>query len=262
MLAAERQAVIYDLVRRGDAVKTSELKARLGASEMTIRRDLQELESRNLLRRVHGGAVPVGEIIDEHLFVVQSRVEVARKRPIAQLAAEIVCDGMSVAVDGSSTALEFARLLGNFKGITLVTNNLTVLWEFRGAAVNLISLGGSVAIDGNSLDGAFAVENARQLHVDAFFFSCAGFGAEGVTNASPVASEVRRTLLSNAKQNILLADSTKYGKKGFITLFDWSDVDILITDSGLTEDARDAVAQAAPQLDIRIAQLVNSGPAK
>ena len=119
-----------------------------------------------------------------------------------------------------------------------------------------------MAVDGNRIDGPFAVENAAHLYADAFFFSCAGFDAEGITNASPVAGEVRRMLLKNAKRNVLLTDSTKYGRKGFIALFDWSDVDILITDSGLTEEARDAITWAAPQLDIRIAPLADSGPAK
>jgi DeoR/GlpR family transcriptional regulator of sugar metabolism len=253
MLANNRQSTIYDMLRKSGSVRTSELKSVLHVSEMTIRRDLEELETRNLVRRVHGGAIPAGDMLSDMSFEAQSEVSVEEKLAIAHKAVELVSDGMHVAIDGSSTGVEFARLLKNLHDITIVTNSLGILLEFRNVpSVSVIILGGSLAFDGNSIDGAFALENAKQLFVDAFFFSCAGFDAEGITNSSPISSEVRKTFIKNAKKKVLLADSTKYGNKGFIKLFGWDDVDVLITDSHLPAHAAEAILQNAPNLDIRI----------
>jgi len=258
MLADQRQAAIYDLIRKDGSVKTIALKSMLGVSEMTVRRDLEELEARNLIRRVHGGAVASLDRLSESSFAVNAEINVEKKLAIAHRAAQFVENGMYVALDASSTVSEFARLLKSYQGITIITNSLGVLWEFHTVPnARVMVLGGSLAIDGNSIEGTFAVDNASNLFVDTFFFSCAGFNADGVTNATPVASEVRKMLLKNARQSILLADSSKYGKNGFIKLFDWSDVDVLVSDSGLSKEAQESILASAPHLRIEVADTVS-----
>lgn len=255
MLASERQTIIYNIVRRDGAVKTSDLKSILKVSEMTIRRDIEALEFRKLVQRVRGGAVAVGNTAGNMPFAIQSGIHLAKKLDIARTAAELVRDGMHIAVDGSSTGLESARLLKSFKDITLVTNNISLLWEFRNLpAIRVVILGGEIASDGNSIDGSFAIENAVQLFPDIFFFSCAGFDTDNITTATPIAVEIRKILLRNSKKNILLADSSKFGKKGFVRLFDWSNVNVLITNPDLSEQARDSILGNAPHLEIILAE--------
>ena len=255
MLASERQALIYNLIRRDGSAETTELKAMLKVSEMTIRRDIDELEARRMVQRVRGGAIAIDSSMVEVPFAVQAGVNLDKKLSIAHKVIELVSDGMNIAVDGSSTGFESARLLKGFKDITLVTNNISVLWEFRDmSAIHVVTLGGSVAVDGNSIDGAWAQDNASQIFPDIFIFSCVGFNAEEITTTSPVGAEVRKILLKNSQKNVLLADSTKFGKKGFIKLFDWKGVDVLVTNSDLSDQARDSIISNAPHLEILLAE--------
>lgn len=257
MLANDRQVMIYSLIRKQGSVKNTELKAMFPVSDMTIRRDLDELEAKKLVRRVHGGAVFAGEPVSEMSFSDRIVVEVEKKLAIAHKAVELVKEGMYVAIDGSSTGLELARLLKNFHDITVVTDSLNVLWELRNvSSIRVLTQGGWIAKDGNTVEGLFSVENAHRLSVDVFFFSCAGFDEEGITNSTPIGSDVRRAIQKNSKQNVLLADSTKYRRRGFIKLFAWIDVHVFVSDSGLSPAARQGIVEAAPHLELEIADTI------
>lgn len=256
MLAAERQSLIYTLVRENGSAKIGELARALRVSGMTVRRDLELLEAERRVQRVHGGAVSVAGPAPELPFASRSVLEIKKKLAIAESAKRMVTEGMNIAIDGSTTGLEFARRLRDAKGITVVTNNVGVLWEFHDQpGVSVIMLGGSLAGDGNTIEGTFAVEHANQIYVDMFFFSCAGFDEVSITNSTHMGSDVKRALLANAKQNILIADSTKFGKRGFLKLFEWSDVDILITDDEISDDAVASLKDRAPHLRVEIAEM-------
>lgn len=206
MLASERQSMIYALVRERGSAKIGDLAKVLRVSGMTVRRDLELLEAERVIQRVHGGAVSVAGPAPDLPFASRSVLEVNKKLAIAESAKKLVNEGMNIAIDGSTTGLEFARRLRGIKGITVVTNNVGVLWEFHDQRdIHVMMLGGALASDGNTVEGTFAVEQANQMYVDLFFFSCAGFDELSITNSTHIGGDVKRALLENAKQNVLLA---------------------------------------------------------
>ena len=257
MLAAERQSMIYALVREKGSAKIGDLAKALRVSGMTVRRDLEFLEAERVLHRVHGGAVSVAGPAPDLPFASRSVLEVNKKLEIAESAKKLVKEGMNIAIDGSTTGLEFARRLRGLEGITAVTNNVGVLWEFHDRSdVHVMMLGGALAGDGNTVEGTFAVDQASQMYVDMFFFSCAGFDELSITNSTHIGGDVKKGLLENAKQNVLLADSSKFGRRGFLKLFECADVDTLITDDEIEEEAVANLLERAPHLKIEVADSI------
>ena len=116
--------------------------------------------------------------------------------------------------------------------------------------IELVLLGGTLERDGNTFDGLLAVENARRIQVDCCFFSATGFSDEDVVNSGMIGSQVKQLMIRNARKVVLLADSTKYGKRGIIKLCRWSDVDVFIADCGLPEPARAAIRAAGTEVHV------------
>ena len=123
-LAPLRHGQLLSLLRQEGVVRLDTLCERLEVSPATIRRDLEELETRGLLRRVHGGAVPVNKLLEEPLFDEKADQFQKEKSRIAQAALEFIEPGETVYLDGGSTVLALARLLKNRDDITVVTNSL------------------------------------------------------------------------------------------------------------------------------------------
>ena len=118
----------------------------------------------------------------------------------------------------------------SFEALLLLRNRLDT--------VSVFLIGGELSKDSNTLDGYIAVETAQKLFVDLCFISCGGFTTEGFTNPGITGSQVKKIMLKNAKTRYLLADSTKYNRRGLYMLGGWSAIDTLITDDGLEEKAQ------------------------
>lgn len=235
MNAHERQKIILQLISEKGAVTVADLCRQFGVSDMTIRRDLSTLEQSSLLRRIHGGAVSARGRSYEPPVLTRIHEAPEAKRAIGKLAATLVHEGNSLAIDIGTTTLEMARNLTRLRDITVVTNSLpiaNVLIDQPG--IRLIVCGGIVRPGEHSLIGPVAEYSFSRFYVDKAFIGIGGVDIEaGLTEYNLEDAEIKRHMINNSQRCILLTDSRKFGLKTFASVAPLSVVDEVVTDDGL-----------------------------
>jgi len=172
MLNLERQAKILELIEEHGKVEVGDLSRLLRASEVTIRKDLKELQARGLLRRAHGGAVRAVTVSADPSLQVKAALHADEKRRIGAAAAALVADGESIILDSGTTTQQVARYIKDRRDLKVITNALNVAAELTGAGgVEVILLGGLLRQHSGSLVGQFAEEMLKQLSVDKLFLA-------------------------------------------------------------------------------------------
>ena len=254
MLASQRRATILGLVEDSGAVRVSELVDQLGVSDMTVRRDIEQLATEGLVERVHGGALAVGSRSSEEPgFTAKSALMQSQKNAIAQAAAQLVEPGAAIGISAGTTTYEFARAVRSVPDLTVVTNSVPVaqLLHESGAPGQTVVLTGGVRTPSDALVGPVAVSALRSLHVDLLFLGAHGVdGRTGLTTPNLVESETNRALVASARHVCLLADSSKWGTVGLSTFADLADVDLFVTDDAFPERAREAARESVGSLEI------------
>jgi DeoR/GlpR family transcriptional regulator of sugar metabolism len=224
-MAASRRREIADLLRQDGAVTVAMLEQRFGVSSMTARRDLAELERQGLARRTHGGAVVPGTAAHEDSFQHRLRIDAAAKERLAAAAVAVVAAHETIYVDSSSTAWFAARaLVASRMPLTIVTNSVPVM-ELVGAAdaanVELIGIGGSMRRLTRSFVGPHAVRTVLEHFADKVFLSVKGVSSAGMlTDADPLEAEVKRAMISQAEEPVLLVDGSKLHTRGLAAITD------------------------------------------
>ena len=244
------QLILQELLGAGK-ISVAGLAKRLKVSAATIRRDLGELERRGLLRRSHGGAIPIQRLLYEpfsHLsyYHEQERQRAAEKRRIALVAAELVADGDTLAIGAGTTATQVARSVCLRKGITVLTNAVNVAMELSHRDdLKVFVTGGQLSGDWFALVGPSAIQSASEMFVDKVFIGVDGIHIEhGLTTNYPDQATIHRAMMRQARQRIVVADHRKIGAIGRALIWPVEDIDILITDKGATdEDIASFVAQ-------------------
>jgi len=244
LTATERRAqLILQQLLRAEKISVASLAKRLKVSPTTIRRDLAELEQRGLLRRSHGGAVPIQRLLYEpfrHIsyFHEQERQHGAEKRRIGLVAAELVSDGEILAIGAGTTATQVARSICLHKGITILTNAVNVAMELSHRDdLKVFVTGGFLSGDWFALVGAAAIQNAGEMFVDKVFIGVDGIDIEhGLTTNYPEQAMIHRAMMRQARQRIVVADNRKIGEIGTALIWPTQEIDILITDKGATDE--------------------------
>jgi len=244
MLRAQRRQEILNAVRSGSA-QVAELATAFGVSEMTVRRDLRDLEQEGKLTRVYGGAVAA----DEPSFaeVVVERLD--RKSRIGAAAAELVRDGQTIMLDIGTTTLQLARHLRG-RSVTVITSNLAAYEELLPeTSVELVLLGGVVRRNYRSLVGVLAEDALRQLRADVAFLGASGIEKDlSVLDSTMVEAPIKRAMLASATRSVLLADSAKFGMRGVARVCGADELDVLVTDEGAPGDARERLERAGVEV--------------
>jgi DeoR/GlpR family transcriptional regulator of sugar metabolism len=239
MFPAERREQILRAVRTGSA-HVSELATTLGVSEMTVRRDLAELERDGKLTRVHGGAVRSAA---EPAFaeIVIERLE--QKDRIGALAAGLVADGQTVMLDIGTTTLQVARHLRG-RTLTVITTNLAAYEELLPeTSIELVLLGGIVRRNYRSLVGVLAEDALRQLRADVAFIGASGIDEHdlAVVDTTMIEVPIKRAMMAASARSVLLADSAKFGMRGVVRVCGVDALDALVTDDEVPPACRDAL---------------------
>ena len=243
--APERQERLRQIVRARHAVRVEELREELGVSTATIRRDLDELEERGQLRRVHGGAVAVDVRPIEARFEAKVAKHADEKRRIAARAAELVEPDARMYLDAGSTCLELARLLIDRADVTVVTNSLPAIVELAGRGPRLIVLGGELRPLSQAIVGPLTARLLDELYVDRAFMGTFSLSLDaGLTTTDPGEAFTKERVMSRAREVVLLADSSKLGSRSFAHAGRLDQLDIVITDAEL-DDAAAAVFASA-----------------
>lgn len=256
-LVPERQRHLVDTVNDRGFVRVDELCALLNVSPATIRRDLEALEERRELRRVHGGAMSVGNRVIEPTFDDKTVLASGEKRSIAACATDLVEAGDSIYLDGGSTILELARQLRNRKDITIVTNSLRAAAELSQGGPKLILIGGQLRRRSQTMVGTLTRQVIGEIHLDKAFMGTIGLTfKEGMTTTDEDEAFTKRLVMHHADKVILLADSTKLGKVAFARAGEVADLDALITDEGI--DAAFAADLREKDLEITVTGIAES----
>jgi DeoR family transcriptional regulator, fructose operon transcriptional repressor len=234
-LAPQRWDRLRALIREQRVVRLEDVCAQLGVSPATVRRDLDELERGGVVRRVHGGAVSVESRLDEEpLFADKTAIAAREKHRIATAALAYVQPGDTIYLDGGSTVLELARLLRERTNLTVVTNSLQAAHELAGHGPRLILIGGELRRRSQALVGPLTRLVLQELHLDKAFMGTIGFAPkEGLTTTDPSEAFTKEMVIGQARQIIVLADSSKAGKVSFASAGRWDRVHVLITDKPL-----------------------------
>lgn len=214
----------------------------MDVSTSTIRRSLKFLEQQGLLRRTHGGAVPVEPLLYEpfrHVssFQEQEQQRATEKRRIGLAAAGLVGDGEIVAIGAGTTTTQVARSIRHRKNITVVTNAINIAMELSHQAdLKIIVTGGFLSGDWFALVGSTAIANVNEIFVDKMFVGVDGINIErGLTTNYPDQAAIHRAMLRQARQKIVVADYRKIGVTGTALICPISEIDILITNKGISD---------------------------
>lgn len=222
----------------------------LQVSESTIRRDLDALEEKRVARRTRGGAVFLADSPQELAFAHRHASFLVEKQAIARLAAELVDDGETVVLDGGTTTYELARLLVG-RQLQIVTNSVPIAMLFASRLESeLIMLGGYLYPRTGDAVGEIAISALKHIHANKAFVGAAGITAEGLFNVNMSIVEVERHILKCADRKIILADSSKFGKRALAHLAPLTDVDLIVSDSGLDDQYRHMISEHHLQLKI------------
>jgi DeoR/GlpR family transcriptional regulator of sugar metabolism len=254
MLARQRQALILDHVREDGAVRVADLVRELGVSDMTVRRDLEILDERGLLEKVHGGATSVaGTALFEPGFALKSTLQEREKDAIADAAVGFVEPGMAIAVSAGTTTFALAQRLAYIPGLTVVTNSVRVgdvLYQ-TGRTDQTIILTGGVRTPSDALAGPFAVAALRTVHVDLVFVGVHGMDPRsGFTCPNLLEADTDRALIEAGRRLVVVADASKWGVIGISSIARLDQADVLVTDAGLAPDARAILSESVRDLII------------
>ena len=264
MLATQRQAFILHEIRRTGAARVSDLTALIGVSDMTIRRDLEQLAADGSIRKVHGGAVLNGNATEEPGFAAKSHLEQAAKSAIARLAATLIRPGSAIALSAGTTTWTLAQYVSAIPGLTVVTNSTTVadlIGTDGSAAGQTLILTGGVRTPSAALVGPVADQAIRSLHVDQLFLGVHGMDAvAGFTTPNLAEAETNQALIQSANQVVICADATKWSTIGLASFAPLSAADIVVSDDGLSAQAMSVLRDQVGE--VRLARVARGAEAE
>jgi DeoR/GlpR family transcriptional regulator of sugar metabolism len=247
MSAAERRSQIAQMVLEKGRVLVADLVSQFEVTETSIRRDLTLLEQGNRLKRVHGGAIPIPGSSRTDSFAEKRELHISAKQRIGKAAAELIKTKDIVLLDSGTTTLQVVRQipssLRNSSMITLVTNSQPIAQEVLSwPSPNLTILGGLYLPDYQATVGPQTLSQLQELRADKVFLGTDGLTlASGATTADILMAEVDRMMVEHSRQIILVTDSSKFGRVGFVPIKPANAIHTLITDTNAPPDIVQAI---------------------
>jgi DeoR family fructose operon transcriptional repressor len=234
-----RQREIYLLALKTGAVDVAELARRFDVTTETIRRDLSELQDQHLLRRVHGGAVPVEHRQFEPMVDARDMQNAEEKLRIGREAIREVPELGSVIIDSGSTGQRLAEVFPVDRRVHVITNSLiTAATLARRGVSELTVLGGGVRTNTFAMVDASTIDTVRTLRVDVLFISCDGLSFQrGLTTPYREESLLKRAMIDSARRIVAIVDQSKIGNDQTFSYGRLDEIDVLVTDSRVDDDA-------------------------
>jgi DeoR family transcriptional regulator, aga operon transcriptional repressor len=243
MLIDERRQHILELIQRQGRVLVTDLSSELEISQITIRKDLDWLQSQGLIQRSHGGAlrIPSSALADPTLQEKQKQHFVEKQR-IAAAAVKMVEEGQCVILDSGTTTTAIAQGLKRFNRLTVITNAVNIAAELAGTDFEVILVGGTLRKNSFSLVGPLAEDNLEEMHADILFLGVDGFDLEvGTTTPNFLESRVNRAMVKAARKVVVVCDSSKFNHRSLSRITPPGAIHYLITDRNLPSSAVDAL---------------------
>lgn len=238
MALNQRRVKILHLIREDGHAKVQELSKIFNVTDTTIRQDLEALEKMGYIQREHGGAFLKGVDSFAKTGKVLNQSHIEEKREIAHKAISFINEGESIILDSGSTTTEIAKLLTQYRDLTVITNALNIaLILGENPGINLIVTGGEFKAPTLSLTGKMAADSLKDFHANKLFLATAGISSDmSLTYPSLSDLMVKSAMISAAEHVFLVADSSKIGVSAFASLGPISMVNTFITDSNISEE--------------------------
>jgi DeoR family ulaG and ulaABCDEF operon transcriptional repressor len=253
MLSAERHALILRVLRQNRFASVGELAGIARSSEATIRRDLGSMEESGLVRRVRGGAELAGEPEaaapqSELPFEYRKGIQLEKKRMIARAAAALCADGETVMIDGGSTTYQMTEFLRDYR-LQVITNSFAIAHELaRSSRCTVILSGGVVHPDSQLVLDPFGEDMFENYTASRLFMGVYGIDETGATNTEALLIKTERAMIERARTLVVLADSSKFDRRGSLLLCGFEKIHELITDPGIDARHREMLASRGVHL--------------
>lgn len=232
---SERHACILEALRQHGSVSVSSLAEQLKVSEVTIRKDLSLLESRKMLYRTHGSAILISPYISDRHVNEKEKHNVAEKQAIGIHAAGLIAKDDSIMIASGTTMLFFAREIHPIGHLTVITAAIGVSSILSiDKNIDVIQLGGQVRNSSVSVVGSYAETMLNNFNCSKLYIGVDGIDLDfGLTTTNLMEANLNRVMIDASQKIIVLADSTKFGRRGFSKICDLEAVDQIITDRGI-----------------------------
>jgi len=240
LIPAQRRERIKEYLAIHKVVRNADLSELLDASDATIRRDIEWLESEGVIEKTHGGAILSQKINLEPEYVQRAQRYPEEKRLIGKTAASLIEDGDIVFINSGTTSTQVIRHIRSNANITVITNNLSAALEIGKPNFELILLGGSFQTRSNSVAGRFAIDNLSKVYADKTFIGVDGISIKyGCTVPSDEEAEVVSLMLARTHGSIVVvADHSKWGVVSNFEIAKIGQIQRLVTDEGFDFGAR------------------------
>lgn len=247
-----RRKHILDHIRKDGFVKVSELAEELGVTQTTIRKDLRFLEAQGVLQRAHGSAIPPSQQIMDINLSAKKLINFEAKQKIAMKAASLIKADDYILIASGSTITLFAEALkpkGRLNVVSISVNISALLGDIPG--ITVMQVGGILYGNTLSVLGAEASQTIENIFCSNVFFGVDGIDLDyGITCGTGEEASITQKMIQSSHTSIVLADSSKVGKRGFARICELGDIDILITDSGMPMETRQRIEKMGVRLII------------
>ena len=236
MTKEERHEMIMEALIKHGSVQVSDLVSMLDVSAVTVRKDLTDLEKSDKLYRSHGKAVLVNPYINNRSVNEKERLSTDEKHAIGREAARLITRDDSIAIASGTTVHALARNIQSINKLTVVSASLAVsniLSQHEN--IDIIQLGGMLRHSSLSVVGEYAADILSQCSFSKLYLGVDGIDFEfGITTTDMREATLNQKMIAAAQKTIVLADSSKFGRRGFAKIADIDAVDIIITDAGIS----------------------------
>ncbi|MDX5479110.1 DeoR/GlpR family DNA-binding transcription regulator [Fontibacter flavus] len=252
MTIAERHKYILDELNRNGFVSVAELSKELDVTVVTVRKDLKILEEKGLLFRSHGSATSVSPYVNDRSVNEKKLVKVEEKTKIALEAVKLIEEEDAIIIGSGTTVVSFAQAIPKGKKLTVLTAAMNVtLALIDTKEIEIVQLGGVVRKSSSSVVGHYAEEMLQQFACSKLFLSADGISLDyGLTTSHMMEAHLNAQMMRGVQKTIVLADSSKFGKKGFGKICNLEDIDMIITDAGIPELYREKLEEMG--IEVRV----------
>ena len=239
MFAEERQREIKVILDKEGSIKVNEISNYFNVSEATIRRDLQEMEEKRVLKRTHGGAVKIDITNFEPSFIDKKDEKQSEKLAIGKYAANMIKNGDTIILDSGTTTLEIAKNI-NAENVTVITNSIDIVSELsnkKDKKIELIVAGGILRFNTRAMVGSLCEGIFKNFRVDKAFIGANGITSiEGITTPNFTEAQTKKAMMSSANKVIIVADSSKFQKVCFSMICKAQEITSIITSGDLPNE--------------------------
>jgi DeoR family transcriptional regulator of aga operon len=233
-----RRIKILESLKTHGQVNVNELSESLGVTGVTIRNDLAQLEKKKMLIRARGGAIRIEQTFSDEDYPLSDKQKkhLLEKKLIGKRAAELIEERNTIIIDSGSTTYELAKNLSKFNSLTVITNalNVATLLAEHNNKINVIVPGGMLKNNSLSLVGILAERGFKDYFCDKLFLGVDGFDPDfGISTPNPEEAHLNQIMIEISKEVIVVADSSKFQKRGFAFIAPLSKINTVVTDKGI-----------------------------